>query len=36
MVANSKSEAYAELNKCGQPIMDRLAKDLIKSIFLDN
>ena len=36
MVANSKSEAYATLNAAGRPIMDRLAKDLIKSIFSVN
>ena len=33
MVANSKSETYANLNAGGRPIMDRLAKDMIKSIF---
>jgi hypothetical protein len=32
MVANSKTERYAQINKAGQPVMDKLAKDLIRDI----
>ena len=32
MVANSKTERYAQFNKAGQPVMDKLARDLIRDI----
>ena len=32
MVANSKTEKYAQFNRAGQPVMDKLAKDLIRDI----
>jgi hypothetical protein len=32
MVANSKTERYAQFNKAGQPVMEKLAKDLIHDI----
>lgn len=32
MVANSKTERYAQFNRAGQPVMDKLAKDLIRDI----
>jgi hypothetical protein len=32
MVANAKTERYSQFNKAGQPVMDKLAKDLIRDI----
>ncbi len=32
MIANAKNEKYSQWNRLGRPVMDRLAKDMIKNI----